>query len=57
MKQRKLKLIAINFCSGIRGSQVQDQLIHLTFGPVFKSSIRLDHPDPDTNFSRLPNPD
>ncbi len=36
---------------------IQDQLIHFTFGLVFQSNIGLDHPDPDTNFSRLPNQD
>ena len=36
---------------------VQDQVIRLTFMPVFQSNIGLDHPDPDTQFSRLPNPD
>jgi len=32
----------------------QDQVIRLTFMPVFQSNIGLDHPDPDTQFSRLP---
>jgi len=36
---------------------IQDQVIHLTFMPVFQSNIGLDHPDPETEFSRLPNPD
>jgi len=36
---------------------IQDQVIHLTFMPVFQSNIGLDHPDPDTQISRLPNPD
>ena len=36
---------------------VQDQVIRLTFTPVFQSSIGLDHLDPDTQFSRLSNPD
>jgi len=34
-----------------------DQVICLTFMPVFQSNIGLDHPDPDRQFSRLPNPD
>jgi len=33
---------------------IQDQVMRLTFMPVFQSNIRLDHPDP--KFSRLPNP-
>jgi len=28
---------------------IQDQVIHLTFMPVFQSNIGLDHPDPDTH--------
>ncbi len=36
---------------------IQDQQIHLTSVPVFQSNIGLDRPDPDTNFSRLPDPD
>lgn len=36
---------------------IQDQVIRLTFMPVFQSNIRLDHPDPDIQFLRLPNPD
>jgi len=36
---------------------IQDQVIRLTFMPVFQSNIGLDHPDPDSQFSRLPNPD
>ena len=36
---------------------IQDQVIRLTFMPFFQSNIGLDHPDPDTQFSRLPNPD
>jgi len=36
---------------------IQDQVIRLTFMLVFQSNIGLDHPDPDTQFSRLPNPD
>jgi len=31
---------------------IQDQVIRLM--PVFQSNIGLDHPDPDTQFSRLP---
>lgn len=29
---------------------IQDQVIWLTFMPVFQSNIGLDHPDPDTFF-------
>jgi len=36
---------------------IQDQVIRLTFMSVFQSNIGLNHPDPDTQFSRLPNPD
>lgn len=36
---------------------IQDQVIRLTFMPVFQSNIGLDHPDPDTQFLSLPNPD
>jgi len=36
---------------------IQDQVIRLTFMPVFQSNIGLDHPDPGAQFSRLPNPD
>jgi len=33
---------------------IQDQVIRLTFMLFFQSNIVLDHPDPDTQFSRLP---
>jgi len=33
---------------------IQDHVIRFTFMPVFQSIIGLDHPDPDTQFSRLP---
>jgi len=36
---------------------IQDQVIRLTFMPVFQSNIGLDHSDPGAQFSRLPNPD
>ena len=36
---------------------LQNQVICLIFMPVFQSNIGLDHLDPDTQFSRLPNPD
>jgi len=42
---------------GIPFFPIQDQVIRLTFMPVFLSNIGLDHPDPDTQFSRLPNLD
>ena len=46
-----IKMIQIPFFA------IQDQVIHLTFMPVFQSNIGLDHPDPDPQFSTLPNSD
>jgi len=36
---------------------IQDEVIHLTFMLVFQRNIGLDNSDPDTQFSRSPNPD
>lgn len=36
---------------------IEDQQIHLTFVAVFQNNIGLDHSDPNTNVTRLPNPD
>ena len=36
---------------------IQDQVILFNFMLVFQSNIELDHPHPNTEFSRLSNPD
>ena len=43
--------LEIPFCA------IQDQVICLTFMMVFQSNMGLDHRNPYTQFSRLPNPD